>query len=185
MSLRHAHIESGVARVAVLAVGVGSFPVVMAEMRLGQGDEHPRVVRGPQDLLKAQVRARLAAVVVRVDEVDAEALETLQALAGRAVGGPRGADVGVIQRDGRQEDAGPVELEVAAFDPELAEPEGPVLGGIQHPAPRVEQREAQGEPVARRMEIPEPIGLPGFGDRDASVLEFASREGPAREFDDV
>ena len=80
MVLRGAHVELGVAGVAVVLVGVGRLPVVVAEVRLGEGDEHPHVVRGPQDLREAQVGARLAAVVVRVDEVDAEALQAQQAL---------------------------------------------------------------------------------------------------------
>ena len=88
-----ADVERGVAGVAVGRVGVGRLPVVVAEVRLGERDEHAHVVRRPEDLREAQVGAGLAAVVVRVDEVDAEALEPLQALAGRVVAGQRRADL--------------------------------------------------------------------------------------------
>ena len=36
--------------IAVVAVGIGRLPVVMAEVRLGEGDEHAHIIGGPQDL---------------------------------------------------------------------------------------------------------------------------------------
>ena len=130
-------------------------------MRLGERDEHAHVVGGPQDLGEAQVRARLAAVVVGVNHVDAEALEPLQALAARLVTGQRGADQGIVERDGGQEDARAVQVEVAAVDPELAEPESHVEGGIEHLALFASSNERlSGIHVPRRVQVPEPVGLP-------------------------
>ncbi len=63
--------------VAVALVGVGGLPVVVAEVGLGEGHQHADVVGGAEDLLEAEMGAGLAAVVVGVDEVDAEALEAL------------------------------------------------------------------------------------------------------------
>ena len=103
MAPRHAHVERRVARVAVGLVGVRRLPVVGAEVRLRQRHQHPRVIRRAQDLREAQVRARLAAVVVGVNEIDPETLEAQQALLGRLVGRQRGAHLGVVQRHQRQD----------------------------------------------------------------------------------
>jgi hypothetical protein len=88
--LGRADVEFRVARVAVGPVGVHGLPVVMAEVRLRQRHEHAHVVRGPQHFRETDMRAGLAAIVVGVDEVDAEALEALQgfpsALVGRGPG---------------------------------------------------------------------------------------------------
>ena len=89
VAARDAHVERRVARVAVGLVGVRRLPIVRAEVRLRQRHQHPRVVRRAQDLREAQVRAGLAAVVVRVDEVDAETLEAQEALLGRRRRSPR------------------------------------------------------------------------------------------------
>ena len=48
--------------------------------------------------VEAQVRARLATVVMRVNEIDADPLQPQQALLGPRVAGRRGADLGVVQR---------------------------------------------------------------------------------------
>ena len=185
MVLRDAHVELRVPGVAVVLVGVGRLPVVVAEVRLREGDEHPHVVRRPQDLREAQVRARLAAVVVRVDEVDAEALEPQQALPRRLVVRQRGPDLGIVQRHGGEEDAGAVEVEVPAVDPELAEAEAHGMAGVQHLAPGVQQRELQVVHVLRRMEVPELLGLPLLGEGDAAVLEVAPLERLAGELPDA
>ena len=132
MVLRDADVELRVAGVAVGLVGVGRLPVVVAEMRLGERDEHAHVVGGPQDLREAQVRARLAAVVVRVDEVDAEALQPQQALLRRLVGRRRGADWALSSGTAERKMRRAVEVEVAAVDPELAEPEAHRQGRVQH-----------------------------------------------------
>ena len=80
MVLGRADVELGMPGVAVGPIGVGGLPVVMGEVRLRERHEHPHVVRRPQDLREAHVGTRLAAIVVRVDEVDAEALEALHGL---------------------------------------------------------------------------------------------------------
>ena len=81
-----AHVERRVACVAVGLVGVWRLPIVRTEMRLRQRHQYPRVVRGAQDFREAQVRAGLAAVVVRVHKVDPKTLEAQEALLGRCVG---------------------------------------------------------------------------------------------------
>ena len=64
----------------------------------------------------------------------------------------------------------PFRKEVAAVDPELAEPEPLVAGGIEHPAGSVEQRNANGIHVAGRVQVPQPGGLPGRRERDPTAL---------------
>ena len=89
MVLGLADVELGMPQISVVAIGFGRLPLVVAEVRLGEGDEHADVVRGPEDLREAQMGTRLAAIVVSVDEVDAEAFESLQAFAhGLVTGGP-------------------------------------------------------------------------------------------------
>ena len=95
-----ASIELGMAGVAVFLVGVGRFPVVMREVRLREGNQHSDVVGRSQDFREAQMRPRLAIVVVRIDKVDAEALEPEQTFPRRRVSGLCGADRGVVQRHG-------------------------------------------------------------------------------------
>ena len=100
MILRHADIELRVTRVTVGLVGVRGFPIVMAEVRLRQCDEHSNIVRGAQDFLEAEMRTRLAAIIVRIDEVDSDALEPLQAFPCAIVSRQRSAHLRVVQRDG-------------------------------------------------------------------------------------
>jgi hypothetical protein len=54
-------------------------------MGLREGDEHPHVVGRAEDLLETEVGPRLAAVVVGVDEVDADPFQSQQALFGLGV----------------------------------------------------------------------------------------------------
>ena len=182
MVLGRADVELRMAGVAVVPVGVGGLPLVVTEVRLREGDEHPHVVRRPQDLREAQVRAGLAAVVVGVDEIDAEALEALQALAGGVIGGQRRSDLGVVQRQSAEKDAGAVEVEIPALDPELAKAEAHRPADIQHPAPGVQQRDLQLQLVLRRVNVPELLGHPFLRERDAAFFEIARLERPAREF---
>ena len=72
MVLGGTHVEFRVPGVSVVLVGIGRPPLVLAEMGLGKGYEHPYVIRGSQDLRKPQVGARLAAIIVSVDEIDAK-----------------------------------------------------------------------------------------------------------------
>jgi len=67
---------------------------------------------------------------VGVDEVDAEALEPFQTLAGGLIGGQSGADLSVVQRYGTEKDASAIEEEVPALDPQLTEPEPRGPAGI-------------------------------------------------------
>jgi len=49
------NVELRMAGVAVVAVGVGRLPLIVAKMRLREGDEHPHVIGGPQKLGEAQM----------------------------------------------------------------------------------------------------------------------------------
>ena len=78
------------------------------------------------------MRARLASVVVRVNIIDPETLEAFEALAGGGVGGQRGADLRIVERDRRKKNARAVEVEVPAIDPEFAVTEPLRPAGVQH-----------------------------------------------------
>jgi len=80
VALRHANVEVRMLPVAVIAISIRRTPIVVGEVGLGEGDEHAHIVGGAQDLREAQVRPWLAAIVVGIDEVDAQALEPLQGL---------------------------------------------------------------------------------------------------------
>ena len=123
MALRNAHVVFRVARITVLLVRIRSIPVVVAEVGLGESHQHSNVVRGPENLRETQVRARFAPVVVRVDEVDPEGHQAQHALFRAVVAGPRRPDLGIVNGDGGEEDACPVQVEVPAVNPELPEPE--------------------------------------------------------------
>ena len=84
--MRPAHRTRHVA-LAVGPIGVGRLPVVVAEMRLGERDQHASVIGGAQHFGVLEVRARLAAVVVGVNHIDAEGLESLEGLASGIVSG--------------------------------------------------------------------------------------------------
>ncbi len=77
------------------------------------------------------MRARLAAVVMSIDEIYPETLEPLHALASRTVVRQCGPDLSVVQRNGRQEDACAIQKEVAAVYPELAKTETLRIADIQ------------------------------------------------------
>ena len=137
------------------------LPVVVAEMRLRERDEHAHVVGGPQDLREAQVRAGLAAVVVGVDEVDAEALEPLQALAGRRVAGQRGADLGVVERNGGEEDAACRSGRSPGRRSRTRGSRSARRRRCRAPGPLASSSERLREyDVPGRVEVPEPVGLP-------------------------
>src|SRR5438034_5570201 len=98
MILGGADVELGVAGIAIVLVGFGCLPVVMTEMGLGKGDQHPGIVCSLQDFRKAQMCSRLATVVMGVNKIDSEALEALKAFACGLVSCQRGANLGIVQR---------------------------------------------------------------------------------------
>src|SRR5439155_9463403 len=98
--------------------------------------------------------ARLAVVIVRVNEVDPEGLQALQGLPGACVIRQPGPDLGIVQGDRGQEDATAVQEEVPAVDPELAKAEAHGEGGIQQLAPSFQQGKAQEARIFWRMEVP-------------------------------
>ena len=97
-----ADVELSVLGVAVCEIGIGGIPLVMREVRLREGDQHAEVVGGTEDFGKAQVVTRLAAVIVRINEVDAEALEAANAFLCTVVCRPGRTDLSVIERHGGQ-----------------------------------------------------------------------------------
>ena len=129
--LRHAHVKRRVTGVPVIRFGVGRLPVVLGEVRLGKRHQHADVVGSAEDFLEAHMRARRAVVVVHIHAVDPDALQALQRLSGGLVGGRGGADLGVVQREGGQENAGAIEIEIAPVDPQLTEPEPHRQAGVE------------------------------------------------------
>ncbi len=111
-----------------------------------------------------------------VHEIDAEALQPFQALPSALVTGQGGADLGVVQRHGAQENAGAVQVEVTAADPELAESEALRQAGVEEPAVLVKQRNGRLVNVLRRVQVPKPFGHPVFGEGEAAALQLARRE---------
>ena len=155
MVLGRPHEDLGVLRVAVRAIGVGGLPVVLPEVRLREADEHPRIVGGPQDLREAEVRPGLAAVVVRVDEVDAEAAHPLHRLAGRLVRRRPRPDLAVVDRHGGEIEPGAVQVEVLTVDPEFAEAEPGRVGDVRRPSPTSGQGHVSSDSlILRRVDVP-------------------------------
>ena len=74
MILRRPHIKRRVARVIGRSL-LRIFPVIIIHMRHGKRDEHADIIRRPENFREPKVLARLAAVVMRVDEIDAERFE--------------------------------------------------------------------------------------------------------------
>ena len=181
----HAREERRVMRIAVGLVRVGIVPIVVAEVRLGKGDQHAHVVRGSQDLREAQMGPRLTAVVVGVHEVDPGALQTLQAFAGPLVARQRRTDLRIVQRHGRQEDPAPVETEIPSLDPELTETESPGVGDIDGTAISREKRELERVGVLGRMDVPELLRPPSLREGRSARLQIGGRESLAGEFRDA
>jgi len=149
-----ADIIGSVTGISIGGVGACARPVVVAEMRLRERDQHADIVRCPEDLLETQVGARLAAVVVGVDAVDPEALESFEALAGGPISGQGGADLGIVQGQGGEEKSGAVEIEVPALDPELAEAEPHRPGRVEYVVVGIEKRALEGEGVVWCVDVP-------------------------------
>src|SRR3990170_6704491 len=138
-------------------------------MRLGKRDEHTGVIRGPQNLAEVEMRTRRAAIVVRVDTIDAEALKAPHALLHLRIG-RRSSSTGVVQRYDVEENAAAIQIKIPAVNPELAEPEAHGKRGIQRFSSGRLQRQIYLIPILRGMDIPEFIGLPFLGNCDASLF---------------
>src|SRR5262249_36944494 len=138
----------------------------------------------PEHFLEADVGARLTAVVVGVDEVDAEALEPPEGLDRALVVRGAGADLGVVERDGRELDAGAVQVEVAAVNPELAEPEPDGEVSVEDFVLRSEERDVCFEGVPRGVDVPEVPGLPPMSYADTTADCLLGLERLAPKFED-
>ncbi|MHC4286356.1 MAG: hypothetical protein ACYSWZ_25825, partial [Planctomycetota bacterium] len=114
-----------------LGNGIGRFPFVLAKVRLRKGHEHSHIICCGQDLCKAQMCSRLAAVVVRIDEIDPEALKPLQTLPGCPVVRPGSSHLGIVQWNRGQKDAAAVQEEIPAVNPELTKTKTHGLADIQ------------------------------------------------------
>src|SRR3989304_187187 len=180
MVLRGTDVEFRVAGIAVVLIGIGVLPIIVAKMRLGKGYEHPHVVRCPENLSKAPRRTRLTAVVVSIYEVDSKTFETLHTLPRSLVGRQGGGNLGVIKRHGGEKDAAAIQVEITSVDPELAEAEPHRKGRVQHLAACVEQRYGCLVLVFRRVDVPELSRLPFFGERHSAIPDVARAEPPAR-----
>src|ERR1041385_6166286 len=86
----------------------------MAEVRLRERDQRSLVVSRAQNFLEAEMRAGFASVVVRVNEIDANALEPLESFARTVVGREGRADLCVVEWNATQENSGTVQIKVAA-----------------------------------------------------------------------
>src|SRR5579862_8271236 len=110
MASRHMRVKRGMAGVAVVRVGIGSFPIVIAEMELREGNEHPGIVGRAQYFLEGKVRPRIAVVVVRINKIDAETLQAAEGLLRGVIRRACDAKRGVGDRHRGKMDAGPVEI---------------------------------------------------------------------------
>ena len=115
-----AHVEVRMSSVAVVLVGGRGFPIIVAKMRLREPNEHSHFIGGSENLRETQMRAGLATVVVGVNVVDPKTLEAFEALADTLVGRQCGADLRIVERNGRKENACAVEVKITPLDPELA-----------------------------------------------------------------
>src|SRR5215213_9220792 len=97
MVLCDTHIKLGVTRIAVGLIGVGRFPLVMAEVRLRERDKHSDVVSSSQNFLEAKMCARFTAVVVSIDKIDPDALEPIETFSRTVVSRQRRADLRVVE----------------------------------------------------------------------------------------
>src|SRR5206468_1089519 len=117
-----------------------------------------------QDLSETDMRAWFAAVVVGVDEVDAETPQTLHRFARRLVGRRSGADLGIVQRHSGEKKASTVEVEIAAVDPELAKADAHGVERIGNEVRLLLERDLDVERVLRGVKVPEFVRLPGVSD---------------------
>ena len=107
----------------MVASASGAVQVVLAKVGLENDTSITLVVSRPQNLLKGPMRAGLTAVVMRVNEVDPEALVPLKSRPRGLVARHRRAALGVVERDGGQIQTRAVQVEVPALDPEFPESE--------------------------------------------------------------
>src|SRR3954471_18689533 len=111
----------------------------MAEMRLREGDQHAGVISCFEDFFKTEVVTGLAAVIVSVDEVDAETFETLKTFAGAGVGGKCRADLGIIKGHSGKEKARAIKIEIAPVNPELPKTKSNRPGRVEDRAGGIDQ----------------------------------------------
>src|SRR5256885_14297100 len=110
-------------------------------MRLSERDQHAHIVSGPKDLLEAQVRARLAIVIVRVNEIDPDPLEALQRFAGGGISRHAGANLRIVDRNGAEEDPRSIENKIPSVDPKLACAKMNRPGGVELFSVCIQQRD--------------------------------------------
>src|SRR5207244_930858 len=132
--------------------------------------------RRPEDLRETQMRARLTAVVVSINEIDAKTLEPLHALFGAFVRRPGRANLRVVERDSTKEYPAAVQVKVTALNPDLAEPKAFGQGCVQNLAPGIHQREPEFIHILGRVGIPKLFGFPTFGEADSAILEVSRLE---------
>src|SRR5258706_212188 len=139
------------AGIPIVLVGVGRLPVVMAEVRLRQCDQHAGVICRLENLGEAQMRTWFATVVVSVNQVDADALEPFQRFARGLVGGKGRPNLRVIEWNSGEMDARTIKKKIPSLDPKLTEAKARRPVYIKGLAGSVQQREFQAVHVLRRM----------------------------------
>src|SRR5262245_36075094 len=100
------------------------------------------------------MRAGIAIIVVRVNEIDADALEALQTFARGVVGCERRANLRIVDRDGAQKDAAAVQIKIAAINPEFPKAKAGLKITVEHSATPVAERNGNVIQVLNRMQIP-------------------------------
>jgi hypothetical protein len=128
------HIELGVLRVPVRRVGIRSCPAVLAKVGLRKCQEYTFIISRPQDIFEGPMCTRFAAIVVRVDEIDAEALKPLECRAGGFVTRRVRVALGVVEWNGGKVQASAVQVEISSFNPEFPEAEANRERCIENPA---------------------------------------------------
>ncbi len=155
MVLRTTDVPFQVPLVSVVLLGLLALPPVIPHVRQGEAQQHPLVVRGPQYPIERDVRARRAAVVVRVGRVVTHPLQAPERFARSLVAGRGCVVLRGVQRRGYQVHGAAVQVEVMPLDPELPEPE-------PHGVIRIDQLAAFHQLhrhvilILRLVEVPEP-----------------------------
>src|ERR1041384_433846 len=145
-------------------------------MRLRKGDEHSGVIGGAQGFGKAEMGSGFAPVVVGIDKVDAESSETGAGFADCVIGGQGCADFGVVERNGGKKYPLAVEVEVTAFNPELAEAEALVPACIQGVSAMIEQRELGVADMVGCMDVPKLFWFPFLCEFETAIFEVGGLE---------
>src|SRR5438477_13188089 len=116
--------------------------------------------------------ARLTAVVVGIDEVDADALEPQETLPRPSIAGQRRANLRVIERHRREMNPAAIEIKILAVDPEFAAAEWRLKTIVQR-VTALFQRQLHLILILRRMQIPQGGPLPALRKSEPACIKIA------------